>query len=165
MFSFYPRVCLGKYKEKVGYHQNMMTTNAMGGGGRKPPTFIECSVCGREFGSKSIGIHEPQCLQKLRRTEIANNSSTDQGKPRRKKKSSKDKEKEQAQKQFQDQYYGTLGGNKGFRNTPAMVQYRLEGEDQEDSNRHLDTSKIILPRIQTNSLINYKAFTDHNSSR
>ena len=54
----------------------------------KPPTFVECSVCGREFGSKSITIHERQCLQKLRRTEITpeptSNSSNKGG--RRKKK-------------------------------------------------------------------------------
>ncbi|XP_074057530.1 zinc finger protein 474-like isoform X2 [Macrotis lagotis] len=28
------------------------------------PGFILCYICGREFGSKSISIHEPQCLQK-----------------------------------------------------------------------------------------------------
>lgn len=31
--------------------------------GARPPTVI-CYICGREFGSKSIGIHEPQCLKK-----------------------------------------------------------------------------------------------------
>ncbi|CAG7833627.1 unnamed protein product, partial [Allacma fusca] len=62
----------------------------------KPPLFIECSVCGREFGSKSIQIHEPQCLQKLRRTEIAQ-QETEQTPPsttkktRRKKKTSERK--------------------------------------------------------------------------
>lgn len=30
---------------------------------RKPPTVI-CYVCGREYGTKSISIHEPQCLRK-----------------------------------------------------------------------------------------------------
>ncbi|XP_070541833.1 zinc finger protein 474-like [Ptychodera flava] len=30
---------------------------------RRPPTVI-CYICGREFGSKSISIHEPQCLKK-----------------------------------------------------------------------------------------------------
>lgn len=29
----------------------------------RPPTVI-CYICGREFGSKSVGIHEPQCLKK-----------------------------------------------------------------------------------------------------
>ncbi|KAB7494291.1 Zinc finger protein [Armadillidium nasatum] len=29
------------------------------------PTVV-CYICGREFGSRSIGIHEPQCLQKWR---------------------------------------------------------------------------------------------------
>lgn len=30
---------------------------------RKPPT-KECYICGREFGSRSIDIHEPQCMKK-----------------------------------------------------------------------------------------------------
>ncbi|KAM7166756.1 zinc finger protein 475 isoform 1-T1 [Macrochelys suwanniensis] len=30
---------------------------------RRPPTVV-CYICGREFGTKSIGIHEPQCLKK-----------------------------------------------------------------------------------------------------
>lgn len=30
---------------------------------KKPPTMV-CYICGREFGSKSISIHEPQCLEK-----------------------------------------------------------------------------------------------------
>ena len=30
---------------------------------RKPPTKV-CYICGREFGSQSIAIHEPQCLKK-----------------------------------------------------------------------------------------------------
>lgn len=30
---------------------------------RRPPTVV-CYICGREFGTKSISIHEPQCLQK-----------------------------------------------------------------------------------------------------
>lgn len=30
---------------------------------RRPPTVV-CYLCGREFGSKSISIHEPQCLEK-----------------------------------------------------------------------------------------------------
>ena len=28
------------------------------------PVAVVCYICGREFGSKSIGIHEPQCLKK-----------------------------------------------------------------------------------------------------
>ncbi|CAL8091230.1 unnamed protein product [Calicophoron daubneyi] len=31
---------------------------------RRP--FVVCYICGREFGSASIGIHEPQCLKKWR---------------------------------------------------------------------------------------------------
>ncbi|KAF6128358.1 zinc finger protein 474 [Phyllostomus discolor] len=30
---------------------------------RRPPTII-CYICGREYGTKSIAIHEPQCLKK-----------------------------------------------------------------------------------------------------
>ncbi|XP_049729543.1 zinc finger protein 474-like isoform X3 [Elephas maximus indicus] len=30
---------------------------------RRPPTII-CYICGREYGTKSISIHEPQCLKK-----------------------------------------------------------------------------------------------------
>lgn len=30
---------------------------------RKPPTKV-CYICGREFGSRSIDIHEPQCMKK-----------------------------------------------------------------------------------------------------
>ena len=28
------------------------------------PKTVVCYICGREFGSKSISIHEPQCLEK-----------------------------------------------------------------------------------------------------
>ena len=31
---------------------------------RQPPT-VMCYICGREYGSKSISIHEPQCLKKF----------------------------------------------------------------------------------------------------
>ncbi|XP_076350119.1 zinc finger protein 474-like [Tachypleus tridentatus] len=37
---------------------------------RKRP-FVTCYICGREFGTKSISLHEPQCLQKWK---IENNS-------------------------------------------------------------------------------------------
>ncbi|KAJ1059749.1 hypothetical protein K5549_004187 [Capra hircus] len=30
------------------------------------PRFRVCYICGREFGSQSLGIHEPQCLEKWR---------------------------------------------------------------------------------------------------
>lgn len=30
----------------------------------KGPRFVLCYICGRQFGSKSIDIHEPQCLEK-----------------------------------------------------------------------------------------------------
>ena len=28
------------------------------------PTFVLCYVCGRKYGTKSISIHEPKCLEK-----------------------------------------------------------------------------------------------------
>ena len=31
---------------------------------KKPPTVV-CYICGREYGTKSISIHEPQCLKKF----------------------------------------------------------------------------------------------------
>lgn len=31
---------------------------------RKTATHVACSVCGRKYGSKSIAIHEPQCIKK-----------------------------------------------------------------------------------------------------
>ncbi|CAJ0575638.1 unnamed protein product, partial [Mesorhabditis spiculigera] len=31
---------------------------------RGPAPTVFCYICGRQFGSKSIGIHEPQCMQK-----------------------------------------------------------------------------------------------------
>lgn len=31
---------------------------------RRPPTVV-CYICGREYGSKSISIHEPQCLKRF----------------------------------------------------------------------------------------------------
>nr|XP_018898353.1 PREDICTED: uncharacterized protein LOC109031353 [Bemisia tabaci] len=34
--------------------------------GRRPPT-VPCQICNREFGSKSIAIHEPQCRGKIQR--------------------------------------------------------------------------------------------------
>ena len=41
------------------------THSTMGGRGSARPTVI-CYICGREFGSKSITIHEPQCLTKFK---------------------------------------------------------------------------------------------------
>ena len=29
-----------------------------------PPSFVTCYICGREFGTRSIAIHVPKCLQK-----------------------------------------------------------------------------------------------------
>ncbi|XP_005091781.1 zinc finger protein 474 [Aplysia californica] len=70
--------------DRLVVHQRACKPKAGGGGGggggggasatatpapSKPPvirrpTTVVCYICGREFGSKSISIHEPQCLQK-----------------------------------------------------------------------------------------------------
>lgn len=46
--------------------------SSSGGGGGPPtkPVSVVCYICGREFGTKSIDIHEPQCIKKW---EIENN--------------------------------------------------------------------------------------------
>jgi len=31
---------------------------------RMPPSFLTCYICGREFGTRSLGIHVPKCQQK-----------------------------------------------------------------------------------------------------
>ena len=31
---------------------------------RTPAPTVYCYICGRQFGSSSIGIHQPQCLKK-----------------------------------------------------------------------------------------------------
>ena len=29
-----------------------------------PPAFVTCYICGRDFGTRSIGIHVPKCQEK-----------------------------------------------------------------------------------------------------
>jgi hypothetical protein len=50
---------------------NFLSCYSLTGGPKPPkegakggPRTVVCYICGREFGSKSIGIHEPQCLEK-----------------------------------------------------------------------------------------------------
>ncbi|KHJ91285.1 hypothetical protein OESDEN_08852 [Oesophagostomum dentatum] len=31
---------------------------------QRPPPTVFCYICGRQYGSKSIAIHEPKCLEK-----------------------------------------------------------------------------------------------------
>ncbi|KAJ8328809.1 hypothetical protein QVD99_004553 [Batrachochytrium dendrobatidis] len=38
--------------------------------GRNPNT-VTCYICGRDFGSKSISIHEPKCMEKFEKTQAA----------------------------------------------------------------------------------------------
>ncbi|CAG0882722.1 unnamed protein product [Darwinula stevensoni] len=50
-------------------------------GEARPPT-IPCTICGRQFGSKSISIHIPQCLEKWRRENEALPQSLRQPEPK-----------------------------------------------------------------------------------
>ena len=34
------------------------------------PKSLTCYVCGREFGTKSLGIHIPQCIKKFEMNEM-----------------------------------------------------------------------------------------------
>ena len=55
----FPSTCnLLKVEQKNSKHMGPTTS------GKKPPTVI-CYICGREYGTKSIAIHEPQCLKKF----------------------------------------------------------------------------------------------------
>jgi hypothetical protein len=57
---------------KVGNGMNGMNTGGQasqssssmngGGGGPQQPVYVICYICGRKYGTKSIDIHEPQCL-------------------------------------------------------------------------------------------------------
>lgn len=47
-----------KVEQEISRH----TENSLPKG--KPPTVV-CYICGREYGTKSIAIHEPQCLKKF----------------------------------------------------------------------------------------------------
>jgi len=41
--------------------------NSLQGGTGQPPAmpkYVLCYVCGRKYGTQSIEIHEPQCLEK-----------------------------------------------------------------------------------------------------
>ncbi|ODM94598.1 putative zinc finger protein, partial [Orchesella cincta] len=166
---------IDKKDKNVPYNMSS-TTAASNGSGRKPPTFIECSVCGREFGSKSIGIHEPQCLQKLRRTEIGNTDSSSSSQVgnnkgmRRKKKSSKEQSNKQNQFYSDTPSYYAGASLDHIRHRTTPVSSPVGGEDDQDGgggssggSTSVETSKISLPRIQPNSLINYKAFQDQSS--
>lgn len=48
-----------------------MNNSSGGSSPSKPPpekpNFVLCYICGRKFGSKSIAIHEPQCLEKWKK--------------------------------------------------------------------------------------------------
>ncbi|CAM4773699.1 unnamed protein product [Rotaria magnacalcarata] len=51
----------------LGYGEyDYLYKNAAGGSGQPPamPKFVLCYICGRKYGTQSIEIHEPQCLEK-----------------------------------------------------------------------------------------------------
>ncbi|CAF0845417.1 unnamed protein product [Adineta ricciae] len=51
----------------AGYGEyDYLYKNAPGGSGGPPamPKFVMCYICGRKYGTQSIEIHEPQCLEK-----------------------------------------------------------------------------------------------------
>ncbi|CAF3845634.1 unnamed protein product [Rotaria sordida] len=61
----------GKQKKPAGGGQgygeyDYLYKNAPGGTGQPPamPKYVLCYVCGRKYGTQSIDIHEPQCLEK-----------------------------------------------------------------------------------------------------
>ena len=37
----------------------------------RPPAYVDCYVCGRQFGSHSVALHVPRCLQRWRATNDA----------------------------------------------------------------------------------------------
>ena len=41
------------------------TASSQSSGVRQPP-YVICYICGRKYGTHSIAIHEPQCLDKWR---------------------------------------------------------------------------------------------------
>ncbi|CAF1146054.1 unnamed protein product [Adineta steineri] len=51
----------------LGYGEyDHLYKNAPGGTGAPPamPKFVMCYICGRKYGTQSVEIHEPQCLEK-----------------------------------------------------------------------------------------------------
>ena len=66
-------VCIGNHGDKGGRPRTatlnrprvLDTLPVIKSEGAKNSPFITCHLCGREFGSASIGIHQKQCQQKL----------------------------------------------------------------------------------------------------
>ncbi|KAG8225548.1 hypothetical protein J437_LFUL002064 [Ladona fulva] len=65
--NFWSTICLEKCTSISFIERNVMTKMPTMGKFPKPPCFSECYVCGREFSSRSLDIHEPQCLVKWHR--------------------------------------------------------------------------------------------------
>ena len=56
----FPLTCNNLLKVEQENHESRQPRMA----GKNPPTVV-CYICGREYGTKSIVIHEPQCLKKF----------------------------------------------------------------------------------------------------
>jgi hypothetical protein len=52
-------VCLQEQQDQGG-------SSSSSGGTMKGPPIVYCYICGKMFGTHSIAIHEPQCLEKWR---------------------------------------------------------------------------------------------------
>ncbi|XP_045216283.2 zinc finger protein 474-like [Mercenaria mercenaria] len=69
--AVHQRACKPKDGSAPKQTQSASSSGSFGGGPKPPkdgakggPRTVVCYICGREFGSKSIAIHEPQCLDK-----------------------------------------------------------------------------------------------------
>ncbi|XP_034245873.1 uncharacterized protein LOC117647965 [Thrips palmi] len=59
------RVCFKKQHAVGGEPQSQADSiGSMGSRGGRSSPLVECYLCGKKFGTRSIGIHEPQCLKK-----------------------------------------------------------------------------------------------------
>ncbi|XP_021938148.1 uncharacterized protein LOC110838834 isoform X2 [Zootermopsis nevadensis] len=52
---------------KVTKRSNQQDEPGDGGGGARFPPAVFCYICGKMFGTRSVGIHEPQCLERWRK--------------------------------------------------------------------------------------------------
>lgn len=68
---------INKIEEESEDARNSASKDRGGSGSsfKQAPTLV-CYICGRDFGTRSIGIHEPQCLEVSRRELLDTNSKT-----------------------------------------------------------------------------------------
>lgn len=71
IFFFYSKLGAGATNKPGGTNPGVSPAASTGPAGstgkgdpKGGPRTVVCYICGREFGSKSISIHEPQCLEK-----------------------------------------------------------------------------------------------------